>query len=391
MYARKWMGIYLVLGALFAFAPPASAEPMVNIVAPGVGVYQIPADGNTVETVRVRVVSPGAKTYKLAVKSTPPDRLTVLNPEIYTPGDEVAILVRAGRTPGRATLEIASGDAAEKTLVPSRIDFDLTKPELPVPPAQAPDVPGLIGGLATFLLFMLLLSIVAEKATDLLKQLWEVVWGRPKPTLEELLGPSTIPTLLTYTEKNLRVLQVLLQTEPEEHHSPLADASALPAETSPAALPAATPAAATPVIGAPVPPTTPPPATAASTGASPDDPELQRWREIERVNRQRERNRSQWVWQWRLVAAGVGWGLAAACKIDSIDLLRPLVGNGFLVTSVPGDAQALKNLGIALTGFGASLGASFWHDFLDRIARLKGSTSAPASLPGTAPKPGGLV
>ena len=68
---------------------------------------------------------------------------------------------------------------------------------------------------------------------------------------------------------------------------------------------------------------------------------------------------SLWTWLTRVGAAGFGIALASMLKIDVLEVLRPL---GLSTT---------PHAGYILTGLGASAGASFWQDLLDKLSEYK--------------------
>lgn len=354
----RWVLLLLALVS----APPTSADPELQVVSPGLGLYQLPADGQTVQPVQVQIANPAAsQVYKLKATVTPADAMTVLEPEVYTPGSRVSLFVRPGKKAGPATLQMELLDQAQKPLgAPRTLQFDLTP--LPPPPAKSPDLPGLLGSIAAFLLMMLIYSIIAEKITDVLKELWERKWGIPKPTLAELLGNRSLETMLSYSEANLRVLLILLHdTERSKRHG---------GKNLPMPRNAGDPAA-------------PVPAGEAQIDGNPVlTKEEQLWKTLDQINCRREREARQWVWRWRFVAFWVALLAAGILQIDAISLLKPLLRDEQLFDS-------FHKCGWFFTGVGASLGASYWHDFLDRLTGAKNAWQPLGGSPVVPVKPGG--
>jgi hypothetical protein len=119
--------------------------------------------------------------------------------------------------------------------------------------------------------------------------------------------------------------------------------------------------------------------------------------EEDAINRQEEANRVKWL---RIVSAAAGIALAYALKIDSLQLLEPLLQDAvatFKVTREGADWKTIEALtgsanlalpvldsaldwllnltpGMVLSGLGAAAGSGFWHDQLDNLRAAKGVT-----------------
>ncbi len=72
----------------------------------------------------------------------------------------------------------------------------------------------------------------------------------------------------------------------------------------------------------------------------------------------------------RAVSAALGIAIAVALRINTFDLLGPLLPES-LAGVIQSDAARWG--GMLLTGFGASAGSSFWHDKLDKVRAVKES------------------
>ena len=77
----------------------------------------------------------------------------------------------------------------------------------------------------------------------------------------------------------------------------------------------------------------------------------------------------------RVLSAGIGITIAFVLAIDAIQLLSDILPTK--LRTFVNDPKYLSSWlsygGIALTGFAASAGSSFWHDQLDRVRALKES------------------
>ena len=121
---------------------------------------------------------------------------------------------------------------------------------------------------------------------------------------------------------------------------------------------------------------------------------------LEEETMQRDQDNLRIVWL-RILSAAVGIWLAATLRVDSLQLLEPIMGNavntfravndewhtfGALIrqtgtaldlTRLPGALETivgwLFNLtpGIVLSGLGAAAGSGFWHDQLDKLRSAK--------------------
>jgi hypothetical protein len=75
--------------------------------------------------------------------------------------------------------------------------------------------------------------------------------------------------------------------------------------------------------------------------------------------------------QLRLVSVIIGVILAFLMQVNTFALLKPLVHDAVAaIETFAGGAFFLIG-GFFLSGFGASLGSSFWHDQLDRLRQVK--------------------
>lgn len=68
---------------------------------------------------------------------------------------------------------------------------------------------------------------------------------------------------------------------------------------------------------------------------------------------------SLWTWLSRVGAAGFGITLACVLKVDVLEILAPI------------GVRVSPHAGYILTGLGASAGASFWQDLLDKLSEYK--------------------
>lgn len=121
----------------------------------------------------------------------------------------------------------------------------------------------------------------------------------------------------------------------------------------------------------------------------------QRLLEEDDNNRQEEANRVKWL---RIISATAGIALAYALKIDSLQLLEPLLQDAVATFKVTRDGTDWKTIealtgsvnlalpvlnatldwllnltpGMVLSGLGAAAGSGFWHDRLDNLRAAKG-------------------
>jgi hypothetical protein len=264
-----------------------------------------------------------AKQLKVSVDH--PELLSVLPVPPIDANHQVSVTVQAGKTAGLATLSIGDPGSSKLKTLPIR----LVAPPLPS------DTQRIFAALSSFLLIMLLTSIGAEKTTDLVK-MWLTRKGTlqaPKPTFKEALGAD------------YKWLAVLSPTQIDTVWAVMC----VPAQVPPA-------------------PTTPPTA-----------PSLNHVVEIVEQDFKRQRAAARWAWQWRLVALVFGTGFAVALNLDTVALLSPLMGSAVDATTPAAAARGLAHTGgYLLTGFGASAGASFWQDFLDKLTQWKKAAAVQA-------------
>jgi hypothetical protein len=261
-------------------------------------------------------------------------------------------------------------------------------------------IPQVLATFLGFLLMVLLLSVIAEKLTDLVKQIWTGLFGAPEPPLSDQFGfnygklvalkPEHVPLVLAILrateldrpslipigdrrkaalnstrlaedcalarDKLISLQQTLesLQARPETPATPGSDTLLVSLKTVLQEAVATTQA----LVG--------------SLGGS-EDPasrEAGQIEEIYRLDRLRRRDNAQWTWQWRLVAVLFGAAAAWACRANAFTLLYPILGDEFH-KALPDTSIAYHAVGLGMTGFAASLGASYWHDFLDNVTRTR--------------------
>ncbi|HEY8087229.1 MAG TPA: hypothetical protein VIF09_05280 [Polyangiaceae bacterium] len=185
--------------------------------------------------------------------------------------------------------------------------------------AGAVDWAHIFGALASFLLLMLLLSIGAEKATDLVKlALWRKPSSKPEPRVQSYLLDNQ--RLVGLDEPTLRSLHALVCRE---------------------------------------------------NRAQPGEEREKVMLAIEAEDRKRAMVEQRYARRMRLIALVAGMVIAWAFKIDVIAVLSPILDRG--------SAEFLREhtwVGTLLSGFGASAGAPFWQDLFDQMTAAKKSAEA---------------
>ncbi|APR81337.1 Hypothetical protein A7982_06684 [Minicystis rosea] len=270
--------------------PAAAATLTVTTSAP----LQIPADGKTVIPVQVELADDkGPSSDGTKIDAAVTGELDLLTPAIGTVGGKGTLFVKARGKPGKGTLKV-SADHAERT-----IEIDINPADL--------DLATIFARLGAFFVLMMLLSLGAEKAVDVIKLILTSAAGkkwRPKPRLASYLSKDQ--SLVSLDDAALTTIHRLM-------------------------------------IG--------PPAATATT----DDKRAA----LEAADTARASVDSIWTWGTRLVAAGIGVLLAFRLDIDLVALLAPA------------GVHATAATGHILTGFGASAGAAFWQDMLDKMTAAK--------------------
>jgi hypothetical protein len=233
--------------------------------------------------------------------------------------------VQAGRKEGLATLVLKDKANSKVLSLPIRLSgaSPLSEPPHPV----SLETQRIIAVLSTFVLIMLLVSIGTEKATDLIKMVLTSGKGKikaPKPTFKEAMG-ADYKWLAALSPTQIDTVWALM-CEPLN--------------------------------------------SAVDTLAT--VPSIKHLTEIVREDFNRQRGQTRWAWKWRLVAMVFGVVAAVAFNLDTLALLSPLMGSAFDATASVVNARGMTHIGgYLLTGFGASAGASFWQDFLDRLTKWK--------------------
>ena len=191
---------------------------------------------------------------------------------------------------------------------------------LEVPPGIADggvvDWAHVFGAMASFFLLMLLLSIGAEKITDLVKLfVFRSLDGRPKPRVQSYLLDSQ--RLVSLDDATLESLYGLM---------------------------------------------------------CPRGDKLKRFERIEAIDladRERAQDQQRYSRILRLVALGAGVLIAWMLRIDLVAVLAPI-----LDARTTEFLRAHAWVGPLLSGFGASAGAPFWQDLFDRMTAAKKSAEA---------------
>ncbi len=139
-----------------------------------------PADGKTVMTIEVKLVDGGKPASGAKVVVSGEKNVTVLTPQVLAIDGTARVLLRAGATPGDAEIKVAA-DKHEQIL----------KLKLEAPPHTV-DFDKILGALGTFFFSMMLVSMGAEKMTDLVKLLVLNRFDRLKarPRLKAFLEPK---------------------------------------------------------------------------------------------------------------------------------------------------------------------------------------------------------
>jgi hypothetical protein len=284
----------VVCVALLALLP-ARAEAAASLTVTPPAKVQLPADGKTVQPISVELRDDkGAPLDGKRVSATPTGDVELLQTEVLTLGGQATFFVRAKGKPGTSKVAV-EGEQQKAEVAIEIVD------------AAGLDFTTLVGRLGAFFLLMLMLSLVAEKAVDILKlplSVW--AWGklRPKPRLATYLAKDE--SLGTLGEDRSKAIFWLMIRK------------------SPGAL--------------------------AVDG--------QRARIADEDDR-RAVVESLWTWVSRIAAAGLGIALACLLDIDLLALLRPI------------GVHASPTTGHFLTGVGASAGAAFWQDMLDKMTEGK--------------------
>lgn len=309
----------IVLLALL-IAGPIKAALILTVTSP---VPALTADGKTVVPLMVDLRD-GADTSKAdgkyisaEVNAAGKDCVHVLLSPVPVTKGQATILLQAGEKAGQATLTISVGPlSAGDTTLPASKSVALNVTALP----WQINLQQIFAALMSFLLTMLLLGIGADKLTDLFKTIWTLFRPHPQDVMSVAYG-ITYNSLINASDATIQRTWVLM----DDKTVPVTDTDV--------------------------------------------NSLLQ---EIQKADRNREKAVARWAWIMRLISIVFGILLASCFHLNALQALAPLFEPSNLPACLTPEGAPT---GYVLTGFGASAGASFWQDFLDKLTAWKKAAS----------------
>ncbi|MGC4043404.1 MAG: hypothetical protein QM758_06335 [Armatimonas sp.] len=243
-----------------------------------------------------------------------------------------------------ATIPLAKIDDADKT---KELPFEVTGQALP----PALNALNALAGFISFVIIMVLLSAGVEKFTELIKIVVKaIVYALTKSDIKENVteilygnGFQGEKTPFFFLEKEqVKALYVVMNLRYGESDRDVASKALVLA----------------------------------------DETELEKLKLISEISCENDKRvavQNFWASIWRLVSLGVALVLILPVGkwLDAGVLLRPVFEafGGIPYQGSPG--------GAVITAFGASAGAQFWHELLDRLLKIKKDSASP---PGSSPK-----
>jgi hypothetical protein len=334
-----------VLGMIIGGLLPATALSAVEITVtgPAKSDFDLPADGTSLATLKVAVRGAEGKPLDSASVSATVDLIDaveVVDGSVHPVGGEATVIVRSRSALKRTVVAVITVSATEKGFdqpgAVARVPVRLIGTGDAVVAGRPLDASRIVGALASFILMMMLVSIGAEKATDLMKMLAtrssnsSSPFQQPLEPLRTALGVELGAAARLPDDEIRRLCAVMLVQS-----------------------------------------------TATTTAGTPTDP-IECLQAMSREDISRAQALARWAWKWRLCALGFGVLFSVAFALDAFSYLRPLTGVRVVGPSAdPWYGRGPDHwIGFLLTGFGASVGAAFWQDFLDRLTAWKKSAEA---------------
>ncbi|MCW3054867.1 MAG: hypothetical protein JWN14_4037 [Chthonomonadales bacterium] len=384
---------------------PTGSEDKKSVIRPSVPVtltYALRADVRDPQRIDVQFLDKngvGQSGVTLKAESDNPASVKVITEKEQTgEGGSASFYVQSQDKAGAAKVTISLGTQIEtaKSLV---ISFTVQ------PAGNAMDISRILGTFAGYFVIMILISLGAEKLTDQVKSWYLSLHPEKKPdaSMRTLFDIQTYKDLLDMDEGKVTRLWAILSikqfamrknkaTDPlkpevyairRELEIVEARDNVEKAQQSLAAMEGTQKAlddAKTALDSV---------SQLPATGeAPPSDPLVQHLIDICTIDFERQRAESRWAWKWRGVALISGVLLAMMLNINSLDLLSPILSPEFRSAGGWSTTPPLRFLvGTMITGFGASLGASFWQDMLDALSIWKAKAQLNTLITNPASKP----